>query len=233
MAYLKHTLLFGFILATCNIINAQVATYKLDTCIYKSNFTTPLDTNIWAIEKLPTSTEIVTCTDGKLLLDTYGGSTVWFKKLLQGNVLISFKRTVIMQDGKNDRLSDLNIFWMATDSLKNNFFKRKGAFNEYDSLSMYYVGFGGNYNTTTRFRKYTSNGYKQIIDEYTDTKHLLQANKTYSIQIIMLNGLIQFVVDGEVFFSYKDEQPLSNGYFAFRSTRSRQVISNFKVHALQ
>jgi hypothetical protein len=233
MNYLKQLLLLSVLLSITTIANAQIATYHLDKCIYKSDFSKPLDTSIWAVEKLKADSEIVSCNNGNLLLDTYGGATVWLKQQLKGNIHISFKRTVLMQGGKNDRLSDLNVFWMATDSLQNKGFTRKGTFNEYDSLSMYYVGFGGNYNTTTRFRKYTTKGDKQILGEYKDAAHLLQANKTYTIEIIQLNGLVQFIVDGELYFSYQDKQPLTYGYFAFRSTRSRQTISDFQVHSIK
>jgi hypothetical protein len=233
MTHFKQQLLFTLLLCASNIVSAQITKYQLDKLIYKSDFTKPLDTTIWAIEKLPADSEIVTTTNGSLLLDTYGGATVWYKLPLKGNMVISFKRTVLMRGGKNDRLSDLNVFWMATDSLQNKGFTRKGAFNEYNSLSMYYVGFGGNYNTTTRFRKYTTKGDKQILGEYKDAAHLLQANKTYTIEIIQLNGLVQFVVDGELYFSYQDKQPLTYGYFAFRSTRSRQTISDFQVHSIK
>ena len=122
---------------------------------------------------------------------------------------------------------------MATDTIKNQLFKRKGAFNEYDSLSMYYVGFGGNYNTTTRFRKYNTLGEKKILGEFIDAQHLLQPNKEYIITIILLNGITQFLVDGELYFSYKDDSPLTHGYFAFRSTRSHQAISEVRIYSLK
>lgn len=233
MTYLKQLLIVTILISSSAIASAQIASYQLDKLIYKSDFSKPIDTSIWAIEKLKTDSEIVTCKNGNLLLDTYGGATVWLKQPLNGNVHISFKRTVLIQGGKNDRLSDLNVFWMATDSLQNKGFTRKGTFNEYDSLSMYYVGFGGNYNTTTRFRKYTTKGDKQILGEYKDAAHLLHANKTYTIEIIQLSGLVQFVVDGVLYFSYQDKQPLTYGYFAFRSTRSRQTISDFQVHSIK
>lgn len=233
MTYLRQLLLCSTLISISTIASGQIASYQLDKLIYKTNFSKPLDTSIWAVEKLKADSEIVTCNNGNLLLDTYGGATVWLKQPLKGNIHISFKRTVLMQGGKNDRLSDLNVFWMATDSLQNKGFTRKGSFNEYDSLSMYYVGFGGNYNTTTRFRKYTTKGHKQILAEYTDAAHLLQANKTYSIEIVQLNGVVQFIVDGALYFSYQDKQPLTYGYFAFRSTRSRHTISNFQVYSIK
>ena len=48
-------------------------------------------------------------------LDTPAGTTVWFKPRLEGNVLIEYEVMVIDKNGPNDRVSDLNCFWMATD----------------------------------------------------------------------------------------------------------------------
>jgi len=145
--------------------------------------------------------------------------------------LVSVLRKVILADGKNDRLSDLNQFWMATDP-KGKMFTRNGGFAEYDSLDMYYVGMGGNYNKTTRFRKYY-NGDKKIIAEFSDSLHLLKANKEYFIEITVKDGLIQFAVDGTIYFSWKDGQPFLHGYFGIRSTRSRQEVDDIKIWQLK
>jgi len=187
--------------------------------LFEDHFSTVLDTTKWFIEKQKADSEIVITKNGKLLLDTYGGATIWYKKELSGNIRISYKRKIIIAGRKNDRLSDLNQFWMATDP-KGKMFTRHGGFAEYDSLDMYYVGMGGNYNKTTRFRKY-NNGDKKIIAAFSDSLHLLQANKEYLIEITIKDGLIQFAVDGAIYFTWKDEQPFLHGYFGIRSTRSR------------
>ncbi|MGC4104315.1 MAG: DUF6250 domain-containing protein [Ferruginibacter sp.] len=121
--------------------------------MFSDDFSAGLNTDNWLVEKQKADSEIVTTQNGRLVMDTYGGATIWYKKELSGNIRIVYKRKVIMEGGKNDRLSDLNQFWMATDPSKK-MFTRKGGFAEYDSLDMYYVGMGGNYNKTTRFRKY-------------------------------------------------------------------------------
>jgi rhamnogalacturonan endolyase len=159
--------------------------------------------------------------------------TTWLNKLLQGNILIEYKRTVLVDGGVNDRLSDLNQFWMSADPRNNNLFTRKGIFEAYDSLRLYYVGMGGNTNTTTRFRKYHGDGQKPLLQEYLDKAHLLQPNKTYHIQTIVYNGATQFIVDGIPYFTYKDASPLTSGYFGFRSTQSRQAIDEVRVYALE
>lgn len=211
--------------------HAQNIVYKVKQNILHESFSKDLSN--WKIEKLPADSEVVAIQNGKLLLNTYSGATVWYKQPLTGNYSIKLKRTILLNGEKNDRLSDCNFFWMATDSLQNKMFQRKAGFKEYDSLSMYYVGFGGNYNTTTRFRKYTTKGDKNIIAEYKDTAHLLVANKTYEIEIIVKNGLIAFLVDGKIFFQYNDLQPLNFGYFGIRSTRSRQEIDDIIINTIE
>jgi len=221
--------LFIFLVICCTNAHAQSDGTK-DTLLFEDNFSTALNTSNWLIEKQNADSEIVVARNGKLLIDTYGGATIWYKKELQGNIRITYKRKVIVVGGKNDRLSDLNQFWMATDP-NGKMFTRQGGFTAYDSLNMYYVGMGGNYNKTTRFRKYHA-GDKKIIQEFADSLHLLHANKVYYIEIIVKDGTIQFSVDGTLYFSWKDEKPFTHGYFGIRSTRSRQEVDDVKIFHL-
>jgi len=171
--------------------------------------------------------------NGKLVIDVDHGATVWFNKKLSGNILIEYSRQVIMNNGRNDRLSDLNQFWMATDPRQENVFTRSGTFSEYDSLRLYYAGIGGNSNSTTRFRKYLGNGERRLLVDLQDEGHLLQANKTYSIQLVVYNGTTKVFVDGEQYFSFTDDEPLTEGYFGFRTVKSHQVMDDFRVYELK
>ncbi|MEI5579635.1 DUF6250 domain-containing protein, partial [Streptomyces brasiliscabiei] len=72
-------------------------------------------------------TEKVFTEHNKLIINTYGGATVWFKQELKGNILIQFKRKIIMDSCRNCRLSDLNQFFMATEPNGSLTFKRKGG----------------------------------------------------------------------------------------------------------
>ena len=165
-------------------------------------------------------------------MDTWGGITVWLNKKLSGNIRIEYDRVVKMEKGCNDRVSDLNQFWMATDPKTDSLFTRRGKFAEYDDLSLYYVGIGGWNNTTTRFRKYLSPTSKPVVKEYTDSEHLLKAEKIYHIKIIVRNGTSSFWVNGVLYFEYKDPAPLTSGYFGFRGLQSRQEIKNLKIYAI-
>ena len=109
----------------------------------------------WIVETPPHPDSRVTVENGKLLLDVADGATVYFKEKLSGNVMFEYTRKVLVEQGLNGRLSDFNQFWMTIDLRNENLFTRTGVFSEYDPLLLYYVGLGGNDNSTTRFRKYT------------------------------------------------------------------------------
>lgn len=79
------------------------------------------------------------------------------------------------------------------------------------------VEFGGNGNTTTRFRKYYGNGQKPLSQEYLDSAYLLKPNHTYHISITVRDGKTTFCADGKIYFEWTDPDPLSSGYFGFRS----------------
>ncbi len=185
----------------------------------------------WIKETTAIKGSSVSIQRGKLVLDTENGVTLWYKQKLKGNIEIEYTRTVIIDSGRNDRLSDLNQFWMATDP-QQKMFSHKGGFKEYDSLQMYYVGMGGNYNTTTRMRRYDGKGELKIVGEFKDSAHLLKANIPYRIKISFINGTSKFFVNDELYFEFTDAAPFIEGWFAIRSTKSRQVIDDVKIWKL-
>jgi rhamnogalacturonan endolyase len=229
-AYRCSLVLLFVALCVSNIVLAQEKKEKL---IFSDEFTSALDTSIWKTEIAPLPNSTVYVKDGQLFLDTKGGVTVWLKKKLKGNIRIEYSGKVLVDTGANDRLSDLNAFWMATDPKNKNLFIRDGVLESYDSLKMYYVGMGGNTNSTTRFRKYQGNGEKTLLQEYKDKTHLLEPNKDYHITIEVIGGVVRYIVNGETFFEYKDSSVLKEGYFGFRSTKSRQSIDWVKVYEIK
>jgi hypothetical protein len=69
----------------------------------------------------------------------------------------------------HDRVSDLNAFWMARDAERGSPWPilAAGAFADYDTLKTYYVGQGGNGNTSTRFRRYVGRpGERPLLPEH-------------------------------------------------------------------
>ena len=205
--------------------------YRKGDLLYQDYFFR--DMQNWVVETADSPNSKVGIENRKLVIDVDGGATVWFKEKLSGNILIEYRRTVVMNDGPNDRLSDLNQFWMATDPRQESVFTRSGTFAEYDSLRMYYAGIGGNTNSTTRFRKYQGTGERTLLFDLQDEQHLLEPNKTYLIQIAVYNGTTRVYVDGEPYFSYTDDAPLTEGYFGFRTVKSRQEVTGFGVYELK
>lgn len=221
-------------LSTASAVKAQQAgEFKKGKLLFKDDFQQTLDSNLWIAEIAPRQHSVVHTSNGRLMLDTRGGVTVWLNKRLSGNILIEYKRKVVVEGKENDRLSDLNQFWMAQDPRNSHLFTRTGVFEEYDSLSLYYAGMGGNTNKTTRFRKYEGNGTKPLLQEYKDAAHLLQKGREYVIRTIVKDGVTSFWVDDVCYFKYTDPAPLKEGYFGFRSTWSRQEISDFRVYQLR
>lgn len=170
--------------------------------------------------------------DGRLVIDVDSGATVWLDKALSGDILIAYTRRVVMEGGPNDRLSDLNHFWMARDPARTNLFTRPGKFEDYDDLDMYYAGMGGNTNTSTRLRRY-GGGQRVLVGERLDPAWMLQPNRDYRVEIAVYQGCTRMRVDGREVFSYRDPQPFTRGYTGFRTTWSRQTIDNLIIHQLK
>ena len=170
------------------------------------------------------------------------GVTLWYNQKLTGEYEISYRVQVVMQGGAFDRLSDLNCFWAANDpEHPDDLFARsawrKGIFQCYKTLNLFYVGYGGNHNSTTRFRRYYGTGAdskdeiaRPIIKEYTDSEHLLQPNRWYDIRIVVKKDATDFYVDGVKLF----QAPLGragegDGYFGLRLLTNHVIFSGFQV----
>jgi hypothetical protein len=180
----------------------------------------------------------VDASDGVLTIDVPAGASIWFKPMLSGPVVIEYEATVVSQGGANDRVSDLNCFWMAQDtrSPKDIFsWKRSGKFADYNQLLAYYVGVGGNTNTTTRFRRYIGDPVQRPLraqDDLKDPADLLTGNTEQKLDIVADGSLIQFYRDGKKLFEMDDPQPYTSGWFAFRTTHSHLIIRGFRVYRL-
>ena len=168
------------------------------------------------------------------------GLTLWRKEKMNGRVTIEYDACVVVEK-EGDRLSDLNCFWMASDpAYPDNIWKREkwrnGIFLNCYSLQLYYMGYGGNYNSTTRFRRYDGNEAgitdpkvrPAIWKEYTDADHLLKANHWYHIKITNEDNRISYYIDGKQLVDFRDAEPLTEGWFGFRTTLSRTRITNFR-----
>ena len=68
-----------------------------------------------------------------------------------------------------------------------------------------------------------------LAPSFLNKEYLSEANKKYFIQIIVYNGTTELFVDGKKFFSFKDQDPLIEGYFEIRTTKSNQEVDDFRV----
>jgi len=181
----------------------------------------------------------VTVRDGVLEIDTAGGCSVWFREELQGPVMIQYDAVAVAEGGPNDHVSDLNCFWMATDPgapVGAPPRPRSGAFADYDDLLAYYVGQGGNRNTTTRMRRYIGQADNRPLLPQHDIaapEHMLRPNVRQTVQLVAAGRKIEYWRDGERVFELDDPRPYLRGWFAIRTTANRLRISNFSVRALR
>jgi len=169
---------------------------------------------------------VVEAKGGILTLDVPAGTTVWLRRDLRGPLIIEYEATVIRRGGANDRVSDLNCFWMATDAARH----RSGAFADYNDLRAYYVGQGGNTNSTTRFRRYIGDReLRPLLPEHDLKEPLLDANVPIRIRLVADGSKIQYWSNGRLIFDYHDPEPYTRGRFGFRTTWSHIEIRNFRV----
>jgi rhamnogalacturonan endolyase len=201
----------------------------LGKLLYQDDFNGPLKGYVSEYARKPGN--FIGTRDGRLVLDVDSGATVWLDKPLSGNLLIAYTRRVVMEGGPNDRLSDLNHFWMAQDPARKSLFTRSGKFEDYDDLDMYYAGIGGNGNTTTRMRRY-GGGQRVMVGERLEPAYMLEPNRDYRVEIAVYKGCTRVRIDGRELFQYRDRQPYTRGYFGFRTTWSRQTIDNITVHQI-
>ena len=177
---------------------------------------------------------------GVIDIDTPAGLSLWYRVPLQAPVAIEFEAMAAAEGGTNDAVSDLNAFWMATDPAvaDGSVFARArpGAFGDYDALRTYYVGIGGNRNTTTRFRRYIgAAGNRPLLPEH-DLRaptHLLVANRWTRIRLIADGRVVAVERDGLRLFTLDDPAPYRRGWFALRTTKSHLRVRNVRITALK
>ena len=175
---------------------------------------------------------------GVLDIDVPAGVTLWFKHYLEGPLTIEFEATAVAEGGPNDQVSDLNVFWMANnvDGRQPVFaHARSGAFADYNNLKTYYVGLGGNRNSTSRFRRYVGDPVlRPLLPEHdlSAPATLLAPNRRQTITLIANGSHIEYRRDGEPLFQLEDAAPYNGGWFALRTTQSHLRIRHLRIRRL-
>ena len=189
------------------------------------------DLSRWSVEQMPGGS--VTTEGDALVIRDAEGCTVWWCEQLTAPVEITYEAKVVMADGPFDRLSDLNCFWMATDPKSPGVMPagRKGRFADYNNMHTYYVGHGGNNNTTVRFRRYDGTDARPLRPEHdlATPRLLLRPNHTYRIRLVARDGVAEYWCDDELIFTFRDPAPLASGWFGLRTVKSHLEIRNLKV----
>lgn len=195
------------------------------------------DLSRWRIEAQPGAT--VRARGGVLDIDTADGVTVWYRRALTGPVAIDYDVMPLSAGGPHDAVSDVNAFWMARDpharggsALAK---RRDGAFASYDDLQTYYVGIGGNRNTTTRFRRYIGRkGDRPLLPAHDrrDAAAMLVANRWTHIRLIADGHRIAVERDGRPLFRYDDPAPYGAGHFGLRTTKSHLLVRDMRITPL-
>ncbi|WP_414712550.1 DUF6250 domain-containing protein [Sphingobium sp.] len=181
----------------------------------------------------------VTTKGGVLGIDTPKGLTLWFLPELTGPVAIDYEVRAVSAGGPHDEVSDVNAFWMATDPAATDGSvlakRRSGVFEDYDLLRTYYVGIGGNRNTTTRMRRYIGKaGERPLLPEHDrpGQADMLEPNRWFRLRLIADGQRVAVERDGATLFSMDDSAPYRQGHFGVRTTQSHIQLRNFSISRL-
>ncbi len=195
----------------------------------------------------------VRAADGVLDVQTPVGVTLWFARPLAGDYAVRYTATALPAPASAGplagRVSDLNMFWNATEADGSPPRPRSGAFAAYDTLRTYYAGYGANSNSSTRLRFYDGSGARTLLDGWADMPEAtpddhqgamqpvtrLVAGQAVQVQIVSRQPTasdpvhLRWSVDGRTLFTRSDAQPLLQGWFALRTTASRLQLRHFEV----
>ncbi|MCW9705301.1 DUF6250 domain-containing protein [Fodinibius salsisoli] len=242
--------------------------FEVGELMYQSDFDDP---DVWGVQIEEANSPIQPRVDfwnGFLEVLVPGrGATIWNKKKFSGNVAITYKvkapSTYVDELGIVVR--DINVFWHASDpKIPDALFdqdKYTGAFTSYHKQQGYYASMGGRDNTTTRFRRYprTQDGepanHLALTSRDGQEEYLIKPNRTYTIQLVVFDDVIQYIVDGKVFYEirngdmvkitntdgsikevrYTNERFLAyeEGWFGFRLVNTHHIYSDFRVYRLR
>jgi len=229
----------GILVQACNQKAYVDYNFTKEELLYQDDFSLN-NSEDWIAELQSDSGSFVGLNNGALEIDVSKGATIWFKHKLEGDILIEYRATVIDNNGPNDRGSDLNCFWMASDprqsdDLFNSPRRASGMFHDYDTLKLYYVGMGGHNNTKTRFRRYNGKGDKPLLPEHdlADKEDLIFPNTTCQIQLVAMGNQVQFFRDSKLVYDFVDESPYTQGWFGIRTIENHMTIDNFKVYRIK
>ena len=232
--HIMRTITHLLALALC-VMSSSLQADTLPPCLDSKSFAAH-----WTIESESPDYRIQFLGD-TLEVTSPKGMTIWRNERMEGRTIIEYDACLMDEGREGDRVSDLNCFWMASDpvvkdgSVFTRMKQRQGIFKNCYTLQLYYLGYGGNYNKTTRFRRYQGEANQggesypvpAILQEYTDEAHLNVPNQWRHIRIEADGTRIRYFIDGECLVDFRDPRPLTSGWFGVRTTWSRLRLTNF------
>ena len=230
----RRAVLAGLVsLAASPVLAATGEPYRRGRRLHADDFQRGLDQ--WVVEAEKPAR--VSVQDGVLDIDAPAGLTLWFRPELIGPTLIEYEAQAVLAGGPHDRVSDLNAFWMAREVSGDSplVHPRTGAFADYDTLKTYYVGQGGNGNTSTRFRRYVGRaGDRPLLPQHDHAAadEMLVPNRWQTVRLVADGELIQYWSDGRKLFELRDAEPYTRGWFGLRTTQSHLRVRRFGVFRL-
>lgn len=242
--------------------------FQVGKLLYRSDFTNQSEWMPQIQETEARADPRINFRDGFLEVLIPGrGATIWNKNKFSGNVAIMYKVKApsTYVDELGIVIRDINAFWHASDpDVPEAIFdhnKYTGAFNSYHKQQGYYASMGGRDNTTTRFRRYPRVQDGEVVnhialsDKDGIEEYLIHPDQTHSIQLVVYNDIIQYIVDGKVYYEmregdrvsvssddgtpnemvYTEERfpPYREGWFGFRLVNTHHIYSDFQVYRLK
>jgi len=93
----------------------------------------------------------------------------------------------------------------------------------------YIIIFGGWKNTLSSIAKKDEHGDGRLAVEAT---RKVEEGRTYAFAVVRLGNQIMWYLDGDLFLSTRDEEPLAGAAFGFNNWNSRVYFDNVRVFAL-
>ena len=228
----RRAMLAGAIALTAGCVAARRGGHAL---LHSDDFRSGLDQ--WLVEA--ESGGRFEAKDGALDIDSPAGATLWFRPRLEAPIAFDYEVSAVAEGGPNDQVSDINCFWMATDSrvpggdvLAR---PRSGAFADYDELRTYYAGIGGNRNSTSRFRRYIGRRDDRPLlprHDLSAPADLIAPNRRYRIRLVADGRRIALLRDGRTMFALDDPEPYTSGHFGLRTTKSHLRVRDLRIWRL-
>ncbi len=231
---LAAALAFTGLTQAATSIDPQTLINEKGTLLYSDDFSQNMKQ--WVVEK--TDKTQVSLINQELDIDDGAGVTIWFREEINTPSVIEFNGAVVVNGGANDRGTDLNFFWMAQEPGSSDFFTksawRGGDMRKYDPMRLYYIGYGANDNSTTRFRRYPGDGTRPLLPEFdvNDKAFMNVPNKHTNIKIVSLDDKILVFANDKQLYEIKDKEQFKSGKFGFRTWKSHLRIDDFKVYSL-